>query len=51
MLAPFTFPRHVSDQMLAGISALTLTLVLMATAIVPASPAIASSPLAIGVLA
>ena len=51
MLFPSTFPQHASDTLLAIASALVVTGVLMATAIVPASPAMACSPIAMGVLA
>ncbi|MEL6237640.1 MAG: hypothetical protein AAFQ90_03500 [Pseudomonadota bacterium] len=51
MLVPNHFPHHVSDRLLAIAAALVLTGVLLATAIVPASPALATSPIAMGVLA
>ena len=51
MLVPTDFPQHVSDRLLAVAAALVGTGVLLATAIIPASPAIATSPIAIGVLA
>ncbi|MGB3471623.1 MAG: hypothetical protein WBA51_12440 [Erythrobacter sp.] len=51
MFAPNDFPTHISDRLFAAASALVLTGVLMATAILPASTGSASSILAIGVLA
>ena len=51
MFVPTQFPLAISDTLLALASAIVLTGVLMATAIVPASPAIATSPIAMGVLA
>lgn len=51
MFAPNDFPTHVSDKMLAAASALIVTGLLLATAILPATPASASSVLAIGALA
>ncbi len=51
MLTPIQFPLTISDKLLALASALVVSGVLMATAIAPASPAIASSPASIGVLA
>ena len=51
MFAPNQFPRVISDKLLAGASALVVCGVLMATAIAPASPAVASSPIFTGVLA
>jgi len=51
MFAPNDFPTHVSDRLLAAASALVLTGVLLATAILPATHASASSVFAIGALA
>jgi hypothetical protein len=51
MLSPDTNPLAISDKLLAFASALVISGVLMATAIAPASPAMASSPLTLGVLA
>ena len=39
MPTPFDFPRHASDRLLAAASALVISGVLMALALVPASPA------------
>lgn len=55
MFVPTQFPLAISDKLLAAASALVVAGVLMTAAIVPASPsvgpAIASSPIALGVLA
>ncbi|MEO0699077.1 MAG: hypothetical protein AAFY81_05080 [Pseudomonadota bacterium] len=55
MFLPTHFPQGFSDRLLALASALVVAGVLMATAIVPASPAIAGpaeiAPTAMGVLA
>lgn len=51
MISPFTISIHASDKLLAAASALVLTAVLLATAIVPASPAHAANALSMGVLA
>lgn len=51
MFVPTQFPLMISDRLLAAASALVITGVLMATAIVPASPAVASNPMIMGVLA
>ncbi|MDJ0978751.1 MAG: hypothetical protein QNI87_09450 [Erythrobacter sp.] len=51
MFAPADFPKHVSDTLIAFAAAIALGMVLMATAIAPASPALASGSIAMGVLA
>ncbi|MEL6486316.1 MAG: hypothetical protein AAFQ13_04110 [Pseudomonadota bacterium] len=55
MFLPTHFPQGFSDRLLALASAMVVAGVLMATAIVPASPAVAApaefSPIAMGVLA
>jgi len=51
MFVPTQFPLAISDKLLAVASAIVVAGVLFATAIVPASPAIASSPITMGVLA
>lgn len=51
MLVPSDFPQRVSDKALAVAAALVLSGVVFATAMVPASPVIATSPIAMGVLA
>ncbi len=55
MFAQSDFPANArtngSDRMLAAAAALVITGILLATAIVPASPALAYSALTIGVLA
>ena len=45
MLTPTQFPLAISDKLLAFASALVVAGVLMTIAIVPASPAIASTPI------
>lgn len=47
----FRFSHKISDRLLAFVAALVITCVLMSTAIVPASPAIAYAPMTMGVLA
>lgn len=52
MFAPTDFPKQASDRTLALASALVITGVLLATAIIPASPALAGTPImTMGVLA
>ena len=55
MFLPTHFPQGFSDRLLALASALVVAGVLMATAIVPASPAVAApsefAPITMGVLA
>ncbi len=51
MFAPTQFPLAIGPRALAVASALVVAGVLIATAIVPADPAIASSPIPMGELA
>ncbi|MEM7690602.1 MAG: hypothetical protein AAF291_16420 [Pseudomonadota bacterium] len=51
MFVPAQFPLAISDKLLALASAIVIAGVLIATAIIPASPALASSPIPMGVLA
>lgn len=51
MFVPTQFPLAMSDKLLALASALVVAGVLMTIAIVPASPAVASTPITMGVLA
>lgn len=51
MLFPNDIPRYAGDRLLAAGAALVVIAVLLATALVPASPAIASSIIFTGALA